>query len=147
MKYAIVEGCVVVNLARADGPLHDNWVAFDGAVNIGDLWDGQSFRPAPATGKDPAQVQAEIEAEVQKRLDDFAGTRYYNSILSACTYATSTVPRFAAEGQYCVAVRDTTWAKCYEILTEVQAGTRPMPTGYADIEAELPPLAWPTESQ
>jgi hypothetical protein len=85
----------------------------------------------------------QIEEAVQKRLDDFAATRYYNGILSACTYATSAVPRFKTEGQYCVEARDATWAKCYEILTAVQAGTRPMPSGYADIEGELPVLAWP----
>jgi hypothetical protein len=37
-----------------------------------------------------------------------------------------------------------TWARLYELLAEVQAGTRPMPTGFADIEPELPPLVWPT---
>ena len=29
------------------------------------------------------------------------------------------------------------------IMGEVQAGTRPMPAGFADIEADLPVLAWP----
>jgi hypothetical protein len=29
------------------------------------------------------------------------------------------------------------------MLAEVQAGLRPIPSGYADIEADLPPLAWP----
>ena len=79
----------------------------------------------------------------QQRLDDFARTRGYDGILSACTYATSPTPRFAAEGQYCVEARDATWAKLYEMLDEVLAGTRPMPSGYADVEPELPALAWP----
>ena len=79
---------------------------------------------------------------IQKRLDDFAKTRNYDNILSACTYATSTVPKFQAEAQYCVDARDATWNTCYEILAEVQAQTRPMPT-FEEIEAELPVLAWP----
>jgi hypothetical protein len=29
------------------------------------------------------------------------------------------------------------------MLAEVLAGTRPMPSGYADIEGELPALSWP----
>jgi hypothetical protein len=29
------------------------------------------------------------------------------------------------------------------MLDEVIAGTRPMPTGFADIEPELPVLTWP----
>lgn len=83
-----------------------------------------------------------VEA-AQIRLDVFARTRNYDGILSAATYATSTVPKFQQEGQYAVEARDQTWAKLYEILAEVEAGTRPVPTSYADIEPELPVLAWP----
>lgn len=97
--------------------------------------------PPPPT---PEQIMAECVNRTQQRLDDFARTRNYDNILSACTYATSTVPKFKAEGQYCVTARDATWAKLYEILAEVEAGTRPMPSGYADIEPLLPPLEWPT---
>lgn len=79
---------------------------------------------------------------IQKRLDDFARTRNYDGILSAATYATSAVPKFAAEGQYAVEARDATWAKSYEILAAVEAGERPMPTD-AELAAELPALAWP----
>lgn len=88
-------------------------------------------------------LQNSIVDATQLRLDTFAQTRNYSSILSASTYATSNVARFQAEGEYCVNQRDATWAKLYQILAEVQAGTRPMPTGYADIEAELPVLVWP----
>jgi len=88
-------------------------------------------------------VQASVVAETQKRLDDFAKTRNYDGILSLATYATSTNTTFQAEGQYGVEARDATWAMLYTILAEVQAGTRPMPTGYSDIEAELPTLVWP----
>jgi len=88
-------------------------------------------------------IQNAIVDGVQKRLDDFAKTRNYYDILSASTYANSTNPTFAAEALYCVQKRDETWAKVYQIETEVKAGTRPMPSGYADIEAELPALTWP----
>lgn len=90
------------------------------------------------------EVIASLTAQIQKRLDDFAKTRNYDGILSACTYATSTVPKFAAEGQYCVQVRDATWAAGYALMDEVLAGSRPVPASIADIESELPALAWPT---
>jgi hypothetical protein len=80
----------------------------------------------------------------QQRLDTFAKTRLYDGVLSLCTYATSPNPKFQAEGQYGVESRDATWATLYEIMEEVKAGTRPMPSGYADIESELPVLQWPT---
>jgi hypothetical protein len=145
MRHAIVQGGIVVNvvLAEPEFAAEQGWVLAPDEVSTGWLYDGSTFSPPPPIVRDPAEIQAEIEAAVQKRLDDFAATRYYNGILSACTYATSAVPRFKTEGQYCVEARDATWAKCYEILTAVQAGTRPMPSGYADIEGELPVLAWP----
>ena len=143
MKFAIIEEGVVVNLAVADTPLQSNWIEATGAVSIGDLWDGENFTPAPPIQKSPEQIQAEIVAATQKRLDDFARTRNYDSILSACTYAADPSPKFSAEGQYCIDARGATWTKLYEILAEVDVGTRPMPTGYAEIEPELPPLVWP----
>ena len=84
---------------------------------------------------------ATITAEVQQRLDAFAQTRNYDSILSACTYATSTVPKFATEGQYCVNARDSTWAALYAVMADVQAGIISMPSGIDDIS--LPVLEWP----
>lgn len=90
-----------------------------------------------------AALQSRVVAATQRRLDAFAQTRNYDNILSACTYAESTVPRFAAEGQYCVSARDATWSTLYTILAEVEAEQRPVPTGFSDIEAELPALAWP----
>jgi hypothetical protein len=87
------------------------------------------------------QLKASIVVSVQSRLDDFAKTRNYDGILSACTYATSSVAKFAAEGQYCVEARDNTWSTLYTILTEVEAGTRTV-SSFADIEADLPVLEW-----
>lgn len=99
----------------------------------------------PVLADPPAPTEAEVVASytraVQTRLDKFAQTRGYDSCLSACTYATSTNTKFAAEGQHCVNLRDATWAKCYEIMDAVKAGTRPMPTLEA-LFAELPVLEW-----
>lgn len=87
-----------------------------------------------------AIVQARIVREAQARLDGWAQSRGYDGILSACTYATSQIPRFAEDGQRAVALREQTWARLYEILDEVQAGTQPVPLSLAVIEADLPPL-------
>ena len=98
--------------------------------------DELAARPVPPT------LQERVVTATQERLDDFAKTRNYDGILSACTYATSAVSKFALEGQCCVTSRDATWAALYTILAEIQAGTRPMPTSYADIEPLLPALTW-----
>lgn len=99
----------------------------------------ESRRVIPST----EQIAAQFTVAIQQRLDGFARTRNYDSILSACTYATSTLSKFKAEGQACVNLRDATWAAAYAILADVQAGKRPMPTSIADIEADLPDAVWP----
>ena len=88
-------------------------------------------------------LQQSIVDATQQRLDEFARTRNYDGILSACTYATSAVPKFAAEGQYAVQARDATWAALYQFMADVQAGTQPVPSGFEDVEALLPVMEWP----
>lgn len=94
----------------------------------------------------PKQTQKQIIDgyifHIQKRLDDFARTRGYDGVLSCCTYATSTVAKFKAEGQYMVDARDQTWSAGYQILADVESGARPVPT-LEELDAELPALAWP----
>lgn len=118
-------------------------------VFVDDRWN-QTFTVREMTVEELQQRAKQIEASIidatQARLDTFAQTRYYNGILSAATYATSAVPRFASDGQYCVNARDTTWGTLYQLLGEVQAGTRPMLSSYADVEPFLPVLEWPDEA-
>ena len=109
-------------------------------------WEVYALPAEEATANQAAAAQVlqqSIVDATQQRLDDFARTRNYDGILSLCTYATSAVPKFRAEGQYGVEARDATWAALYQIMAEVEAGTRPAPSGYADIEPELPVLEWP----
>lgn len=92
-----------------------------------------------------APTQAEIISRftclIQRRLDDFARTKTYDGMLSLCSYATSSDPVFAAEGQYGVRARDATWRKANDILAAALAGgTEP---DWDAVEAQLPPLAWP----
>lgn len=87
-------------------------------------------------------IKNEIINKTQQKLDQFARTRGYDSMLSACTYATSTNSTFQGEGQLCVNLRDQTWGALYGLLAEVEAGTATAPTSFADVEPLLPVLAW-----
>lgn len=78
---------------------------------------------------------------VQMHLDSKARERNYDGILSACTYVSSSVTKFAAEAQACVAWRDACWSKCYAVMADVQDGKRQTPTAELLI-AELPLLVW-----
>ena len=140
--YQLTDSTIVIRLAdganipndpaNADYQRYEQWLAAGGVP-----------LPLKPQASDPAQLQAMVVQSTQQRLDDFARTRNYDGILSACTYATSSVPKFATEGQYAVQARDATWAALYVLLAEVQAGTRPMPTSYDDVEQMLPTLEWP----
>lgn len=116
-----------------DGSYHETWTLLD--------------LPEEAIANNRANaaktLQEAVVTATQARLDTWAKEKNYDGILSACTYASSTVLMFQADGQLAVNNRDATWSTLYTILAGVQAGTRPMPTGFADIEPLLPVLTWP----
>jgi hypothetical protein len=143
----------VVELHEVDPPTIDPMtqsVIRDGGEYVEERWqykwrvdDLSPEQIAENLEKKNQKLRADIVTKTQARLDNFASSRNYAGILSLCTYATSTNAKFQAEGQYGVEARDETWAKLYEILAEVEAGTRPAPSSYAEIEPELPELQWP----
>lgn len=89
------------------------------------------------------QLKSEVIVSTQNRLDSFAQSRGYDGILSLCTYATSSVVKFQAEGAYGVQARDDTWATLNQILYDAENQLRPIPMDYSEIEPELPILTWP----
>ena len=113
-------------------------------VEVNGQWERQ-WAVRAATAQEIADRQsaliAEYTAKTQERLDSFAQTRGYDGILSAATYASSPTPQFAAEGQRCVVLRDSTWATLYAVMADVQAGNRAIPS-WEQLEAELPAMEW-----
>lgn len=92
--------------------------------------------PAPT----PEQIVAAIADAVQAHMDAAAKAAGYDDVKSAVTYAEEpAVPRFQQEGRAFRAWRSLVWAKCYELLDAVQAGTRP-PMTAEQVIAELPAL-------
>ena len=90
-------------------------------------------------GDTPEEVQAMLTAKVQKYLDTTAQKLGYDSCLSVCSYVDTGVAKFDEEGEAFRKWRSVVWAKGYEIVAQVQASTRPIPTE-EELFAELPTL-------
>lgn len=103
--------------------------------------------PEPIPEDPVANAKAFMEsivAEVQARLDGHAMEHGYDSILSAVSYQSSFIPRFNTEGNYCLRLRDDTWATLSELSEGVKSGTTKMPTTLDEVLALLPTMDWPT---
>lgn len=84
--------------------------------------------PEPTPEEQEAALQAQYTALVQSMLDKEAQKLGYDNCNSVCTYVDTGVAKFDAEGVAFRKWRSAVWAKGYELLAEVQAGTRPIPT-------------------
>ena len=93
--------------------------------------------PAPTL----EQIQKELTAAVQLYMDSKVQEKGYDSILTACTYATSADLIFAKEAQTCIEWRDAVWRCCYKLFENMLSGSCSIMT-QEEFIAELPPLVW-----
>ena len=141
-------------ITRNDLPYHvpssGEWAELHAEVSIHAARHPERVEHEVVTEPTPEELREKARQHytylVQKRLNAFARTKTYDNIFTACTYATSTVPAFAVEGQYCVEARDATWSAANAIMNAVLAGERPIPA-WEELEAELPVLQWPEGSR
>lgn len=96
--------------------------------------------PPPPPAPTPEQIRAALTDAVDAHLNAAAQALGYDDIRAAVTYADEPIiPKFQAEGRAFRAWRSLVWAHCYQVLDDVQAGRRAIPTA-ADLIAELPAL-------
>jgi len=77
-----------------------------------------------------------VSKAIQAMLDKSSLSRGYDSVISECSYATST-GSFGAEAQVTVDWRDAVWTYAYQVQEDIKGGVRTEPT-LADLLAELP---------
>ena len=98
---------------------------------------GVTYEVIPPT---PEEIQAQLTNVVQVYLDSMARRLGYDSCLSVCSYVDTGVAKFDEEGEAFRVWRSAVWAKGYEIVDAVKAGTRDIPTA-EELLAELPSLS------
>jgi hypothetical protein len=91
----------------------------------------------PPVEDTPEQIKGRLTSAVQLHLDSEARRRYYDDIVSACSYAAA--PNiFQAEAIALLTWRSNVWATCYAVMGEVESEQRAIPT-IEQLIAELPP--------
>lgn len=98
---------------------------------------GAPVLQAPAAPT-PDEIAAEYEAFGQTTLDALAKSWGYDSLLSAASYASSSVTQYAADAKALIAWRDAFWQAAFTLEADVKAGTKPMPATAADFVALMP---------
>lgn len=106
--------------------------------DIGDSWANGVFTPAQT----PMPTVADYTDAIQNMLDTTAQEHGYDGILSACSYASSSVARFRAEGLGCFEWRDAVWNAAAILLKSVETAQMQQPT-IAAMLAMLPKMEWP----
>jgi hypothetical protein len=101
--------------------------------------DGTTVTLQPVT-ETAEQVIARLEAALDRHLDDVAKSYRYESIRTMVTYASSEHPTFGPEGRAAVKFRDAVYAYGIQVIEDVQADIREIPTE-AELIEELPLLA------
>lgn len=110
----------------------------DGAWVLEDiLSEAEAPEPTPPTHE---EIQKTLTDAVQAHMDTKVKERGYDNIHTARLYALGT--EFREEGIACVVWCDVVWRTCNNILNEVTAGQREIPT-VQELIAELPELVWP----
>lgn len=92
-------------------------------------WNEISITPDPEPVKTEQQIQRTLTMAVQTHMNRVAQAVGYDNIYTAVTYANEpAVQKYQIEGLALRAWRSLVWAKCYEVMDEVKAGTRTIPT-------------------
>ena len=94
------------------------------------------FSPPMTAEELQGHKETEVSEAVQKMLDDSAVTRGYDSIISECSYASST-GNFGKEAQITVNWRDAVWTYIFQVQGDIVSGARTEPT-LNNLLTELP---------
>lgn len=149
MTKAFVQNGIVTDIVRVDPfaifqPAYAaQFVDAPDDVAPGWLYDGTTFYQLPKTVE---QIQEEMikacDTALTNHLDATAQTRKYDNRITCMVRAGFAGP-FQEEAQAFAIWADSCNAAAYQYLSEVQAGTRPMPNSPQELIDVLPVMVWP----
>ena len=136
------------------------------ALENGEFYDGTSIKPYKLDDSyliverdeenniiAPQSLVEQLQAEAAKKLittytqamesymDAKAGERGYDNRYTVSLRVNSPVEKFKLEGQVFMDWMDNCYVLGYQVLADVQNGTRPIPT-VEEFLSELPELSW-----
>lgn len=89
----------------------------------------------------PEKIETDLTAVLNRHLDSVAGQRRYDSRFTCALRAGFPGP-FQEEGQVFAAWMDACNMAAYQLMAEVKAGSRAVPTE-AELIAAMPTIEWP----
>ena len=108
-----------------------------------DRWEAErAIEDAPPPPPTLEQIKATLEAALDAYIDSVAQAKGYDSRITAALRAGYPNP-WQAEGIAFGTWMDSCYSTALTIMTEVQAGTRPIPTK-DELIAAMPTMVWPT---
>lgn len=142
--WARIENGTVAEITNIDpvGRFHPSlaWVKCDAEPSDGWLYDGAAFSP-PVSAVTPEEIETKLTAVLNRHLDSVAGQRRYDNRFTCALRAGFPGP-FQEEGQVFAAWMDACNMAAYQLMAEVKAGSRPIPSE-AELIAALPVIEWP----
>ena len=107
-------------------------------------WYVKGFAPVKLAPTEE-EIQKFLTDGVQAYMDRKVQERNYDNVHTCVgTYLYSPIDKFRIEAESVKDWVSYVWAKCYEILAEVKAGNREVPT-LEEVISELPELNWGIE--
>jgi hypothetical protein len=120
--------CIDIDSTRE--PLPDWTLLTDAAADV-------ILHPAPTQ----AEIIAALIAAVDEHINNTAKSKNYDSRIT-CALRAAYVNPWQTEGIAFGKWMDSCYAYCYQVMADVQAGTRSAPTE-VELIAELPVMVWP----
>lgn len=117
---------------------HRDAFIYDGEYLPSLYVEGVSVTDSPVK-ETPEQIVARLESAVDRYLDTQAQSLRYDSIKTIVTYRDDENPKFKAEGVAGYKFRSVVYTKSIEIMNDVIAGNRPVPTE-TELLAEMPAI-------